>query len=293
MIYSMTGFGRGIAERDGHKVMVEIRSLNGKQLDLSLRLPHQFRAVDMELRKVLRERLLRGKVDVTVRILQDADAAEVKMDTERMYAYWKQIESFCSQYDMPFPSDVTGSILRMPEVFANPGDDAENEVNGSVLTLVHEAMQKAIDALDAFREQEGAMLGEVMRKNIECIRSLYARIGDFETQRITDIRERLLEQLKSLEQLDLDKGRLEQEMIYYIEKLDITEEKKRLENHLSYFLQTMEEKGTGKKLQFISQEIGREINTMGSKSNQADMQRLVVEMKDELEQIKEQVLNVL
>lgn len=292
MVQSMTGYGKGSVTRDGLKAVVEIRTLNSKQLDISVRMPQSLRSLEIDIRKAVAEKALRGKVDVTISIEDQNNTNRAKLNRDVILEYWLEILDLCNNSSLPFPSDVTGTIFKLPESITVASLDDEEE-DDKFKEILFEALNEALQALHEFRKQEGEMLGKVLANNIHNIRKHYSEVHKYEDQRIADIRQRLMDALEKLTQVEIDKGRLEQEMIYYIEKLDITEEKKRLENHLSYFLETLEEEASGKKLGFIAQEIGREINTMGSKSNNAEMQQLVVLMKDELEQIKEQVLNVL
>lgn len=292
MLQSMTGFGKGTSQNDGVKISVEIRTLNSKQLDLSVRMPNLLREFEIELRKEVAAQVVRGKVEVAVSMEGQQKKGSATLNREVILQYWEEISALCQETGMPHPLDVTASIMRMPDAISVNNETAPEET-ASYRDTLFEALALAIEALQAFRTQEGEMLEGVLRGNIENIRRHYDGVSLYEEQRVADIRARLTESLEKLQNVSYDTGRLEQELIYYIEKLDITEEKKRLENHLAYFLKTMEEPAAGKKLGFIAQEIGREINTMGSKSNQAEMQQIVVKMKDELEQIKEQVLNVL
>lgn len=295
MIYSMTGFGRGIATAPNKKITVEIKSLNSKQLDLSMRVPGYFRELEVELRNTLMHKLERGKVDLNVMVENTSPEASSSVNVEVLKAYKHQIEEASTELDVPLPVDWFQILMRMPDsmkVQLQTLDDAD-------VKAFREACCEAADRLNEFRESEGRKLYAFFLKKTANISQLLDQVEPFEKDRIVKIRERLETQLKRLSGIDYDQGRLEQELIFYIEKLDIAEEKTRLRSHINYFLETMggeNEKpasGQGKKLGFIAQEMGREINTLGSKSNDADMQKLVVMMKDELEQIKEQVLNVL
>lgn len=295
MIYSMTGFGRGIATAPNKKITVEIKSLNSKQLDLSMRVPGYFRELEVELRNTLMHKLERGKVDLNVMVKNTSPEASSSVNVEVLKAYKHQIEEASAELDVPLPVDWFQILMRMPDsmkVQLQTLDDAD-------VKAFREACSEAADRLNEFRESEGRKLYAFFLKKTANISQLLDQVEPFEKDRIVKIRERLETQLKRLSGIDYDQGRLEQELIFYIEKLDIAEEKTRLRSHINYFLETMggeNEKpasGQGKKLGFIAQEMGREINTLGSKSNDADMQKLVVMMKDELEQIKEQVLNVL
>lgn len=295
MISSMTGFGRGCSVTETKRIKVEIKSLNSKQLDLSMRMPSIYRELEVTLRPMLAEVLERGKVEVTVSVENIAPVATAIVNTELLGVYKTQFEEMGKALSLPEPADWYSLLLRMPDAMRQ--DVAVTDEAGE--QAVSEAMRLALDALVDFRRREGKKLYTFFVEKIRMIASLLKEIDPFEAERVPKIRERLEEQLGRLASVEYDRGRLEQEMIFYIEKLDVNEEKLRLSTHLNYFLETLggeedyPKAGQGKKLGFISQEIGREINTLGSKSNHAGMQRIVVRMKDELEQIKEQVLNVL
>lgn len=293
MLLSMTGFGKASVEVPGRKITVELKSLNSKQLDMAVRVPSIYREKELELRAHLANRLLRGKVDATVTVASEAGTEAAQINKAAMAAYVAEIREACAELGIPEPSDWQAVLLRLPDIFLS--NDADNEKISPVeMEALINAADEAADALIEFRMQEGAKLEEFFTVRIEAITELLEMVPQFETERVAKIRQRITESLSQIPQVDIDRSRLEQEMIFYIEKLDITEEKQRLAQHLSYFITTMHgEPGQGKKLGFIAQEMGREINTLGSKSNNADMQQLVVKMKDELEQIKEQVLNVL
>lgn len=291
MILSMTGFGKSVAELSNKKITVEIKSLNSKQLDLSTRLPVSCREKELEMRNLVSRRLERGKVDLSVHVETIAEDATVTLNVPLMATYKKQIEEVSSALSIPLPEDWYSVLLRLPDALKSesPGTISEDESATLINTL-----NLAIDELMQFRTEEGRKLEEFFKVRIENICRLLAEVPKYENERVAKIRTRIEEGLQNLGQVDYDKSRLEQEMIFYIEKLDINEEKQRLAQHLNYFLETMSAQyGQGKKLGFISQEMGREINTLGSKSNHAEMQKIVVKMKDELEQIKEQVLNVM
>ena len=299
MIQSMTGFGKATAEIANKKVTVEIKSLNSKQLDLMSKVNALYREREMEFRQMLQRELQRGKVDFSVSVELHASEQTPQINTEVVKAYKQQIDGLYKELNLAQPG-LTGDssalmlqlLLRMPETITMQTQTIEQEE----LNEVAEVVKQAIENIVAFRKQEGESLYKVFTEKIANIRALLASVEPYEKDRTEKIRQNLLDRLEKLP-VDYDKNRLEQEMIYYIEKLDINEEKHRLTNHLDYFLETMDSPmdagGHGKKLGFIAQEMGREINTLGSKSNQAEMQRIVVKMKDELEQIKEQVLNVL
>lgn len=291
MLLSMTGFGKAIVELPTKKITVEIKSLNSKQLDLSLRVPPTLREHEMELRNIIARNLERGKVEASVYVENTAGDTSVQFNIPLMKAYKAQYELMAKELGIAEPQDWYSLIVRLPDVLKS---DVPTETDSSTVEAVTNAMQQAVDALMEYRRAEGHKLDEFFSTRIEKIRSLLSEVPKYENERVARIRARLEEHLTKLPQVEYDRSRLEQEMIFYIEKLDINEEKQRLTQHLNYFLDTMKAPhGQGKKLGFISQEMGREINTLGSKSNHAEMQCLVVRMKDELEQIKEQVLNVM
>ena len=290
----MTGYGKAEAEYNGKKIHVEIKSLNSKNLDLNTRIATAYREKEMALRKLIAAELLRGKVDFTVWCEKASESVGSTINAATVADYVQQIQTVSAQVDglaAPVGADLWGVLARLPELTqAAPAEELSDEE----WNVVADAVQRAIKALQAFRLQEGEALAKKFALNIDHIEQLFHNIEPFEQSRVEKIRARLEERLAELTGVDYDKNRLEQELIYYIEKLDINEEKQRLSNHLRYFRETLAgEIGQGKKLGFIAQEMGREINTTGSKSNQAEMQNIVVKMKDELEQIKEQVLNVL
>lgn len=292
MIQSMTGYGKADVHYNGKKIHVEVKSLNSKSMDLSTRIAPLYREKEMELRQLLSKSLERGKVDFTLWVEKDETSAAGTINAEVVANYVGQIRQICKAQSLPEPENVWEVVLRMPEaVQVNTVEELTDEEWKVVLSAVNEA----IAGLVAFRKQEGEALYKKFTEKVDNIERLLGEIEPYETGRVDKIRQRLLERLQELKGVDYDKNRLEQELIYYIEKLDISEEKQRLTNHLRYFRETMQEseRGLGKKLGFIAQEMGREINTTGSKSNQAEMQNIVVKMKDELEQIKEQVLNVM
>ena len=290
MIQSMTGYGKALVAYQGKKINVEIKSLNSKQLDLSTRIAPLYREKEMEIRQMIAERVIRGKVDFCIWIEKDAVVDAAQVNTALMDNYYQQLKGFADARELSV-ADWIPILTRMPDVLTKSEveilDDAEWDV---VRTGVIEAIQHLVD----FRIQEGAALEKKFGEKIDNIEQLLLSIEPYEKARVEKIRGRIVDGLKQIPEAEYDKNRLEQELIYYIEKLDISEEKQRLANHLNYFRETMNDApGQGKKLGFIAQEMGREINTTGSKSNQAEMQNIVVKMKDELEQIKEQVLNAL
>ncbi len=293
MILSMTGFGKASMVYNNKKITAEVKSLNSKQLDFGVRTPQSHREIEMELRNDVSKALMRGKIDLFVYCEPIEGAASGTINIPMLQQYKAQIKEMANQLDLPEPEDWYSTLLRMPDALKT--DAKSNEADKDELAVVKTVVAQATDQLIAFRRQEGARLAAFFEEKIAAIQALLNEVPRYEEPRIKKIKGRILDALAKIKEVDYDKNRFEQELIYYIEKLDITEEKIRLQNHLNYFLETMnsEEPGQGKKLGFISQEIGREVNTMGSKANQADLQNLVVRMKDHLEQIKEQVLNVL
>ena len=295
MIASMTGYGKATFANENIKLTVEIKSVNSKQLDLVIRLPAVFREQEPLLRNKLSSVLERGKVEVNVSYENLRASSPVKINKEVIKEYKNQIDWLVCDLDIPRPHDLVSVLLRLPEALTIHNPEADEEENAILTKVTLEAAANFTD----YRIKEGKGLYEFFFEKIERIREYLGLTEKYETGRVNKIREKLELQLSKLQTIEIDKGRLEQEMIFYIEKLDVSEEKQRLRSHLDYFEETLGEPdetcvaGKGKKLGFISQEIGREINTLGSKSNDADMQKLVVMMKDELEQIKEQVLNVL
>lgn len=292
MIQSMTGYGKVIATLPDKKITIEIKSLNSKSLDLSTRIAPAYREKEIEIRRIIGEKLSRGKVDFSLWIEKEelTDSA-VTINQSLVESYYNQISTISKNLNIPLPNDWFTTLLRMPEVLSK---QEIQEVSEEEWNTVEKSIFEALELLTNFRIQEGAALEKKFRHNIDTIKELLVAIEPFEKERIEKIRERITEALQNAIEVDYDKNRLEQELIYYIEKLDVNEEKQRLKNHLKYFITTIEgTEGQGKKLNFIAQEMGREINTLGSKSNDATMQKIVVQMKDELEQIKEQVLNVL
>ena len=286
----MTGYGKAVAELPNKRITVEIRSLNSKQFDLSARIPSIYREKELILRNMLSRRLERGKVDLTMNVdLLNRDVSS-KIDPIILQQYHRELSSLATEMGIATPADWFPVLLRLPDVMRQENETLSEEEWNSIEVAISEALEELI----RFRQQEGEMLQQVLSGKIEAIRSLLAAVEPFEAERTEKIKSRLYESLSSLEGIEVDKNRLEQEMIYYLEKLDVNEEKTRLAHHLDYFMETLRDNNSqGKKLGFIAQEIGREINTLGSKSNQSGMQRIVVQMKDELEQIKEQILNVL
>ena len=291
MIQSMTGYGKATVSFGEKKIHVEIKSLNSKALDLSVRIAPLYREKEMEIRNLISKSLERGKVDFSLWIEKEASEAATPINAALMNAYYEQFKQITATTDIPMPEDLFTTLLRMPDVMTKV--DIQ-ELDDEEWQVVHQAIEEAINQLVEFRRQEGIALAKKFEEKLNNIGNLMKDIEPYEMERVTKIRERITEALEKTLSVDYDKNRLEQELIFYIEKLDINEEKQRLANHLNYFRETMNEgHGQGKKLGFIAQEMGREINTTGSKSNHAEMQNIVVRMKDELEQIKEQVLNVM
>ena len=297
MLLSMTGYGKSESQLRGRKFICEIRSLNSKSMDLSVRLSSQLRARELDLRTIVNQRLERGKVDLAMFTGDDNVGNQTSSFTP---INWDAVNYYAEQYKAHslgiLPPEVMAAILRFPDVLKLQEDTTD--LTDEEWANVQETLNKAIDAFIAFRTQEGAALQAMFNEKLDGIADLLAQVEPLEKGRVAKIKERLEQNLAKLSaetQAQTDRNRLEQEMIYYLEKLDITEEKVRLTNHIRYFRETMESEGNGvgKKLGFIAQEMGREINTLGSKSNQSEMQIIVVKMKDILEQIKEQVLNVL
>ncbi len=296
MIQSMTGYGKSVANYNGKKIHVEIKSLNSKALDLTTRVAPLYREKEIEIRNYIASELERGKIDFVLWIEKDECLGATPINTAMVADYYKQIKELSSSLNLDISglqsaSDWMKTLLRMPEVLSRTEVE---ELTDEEWAIVFEAVKVAVTNLVDFRKQEGEALAKKFQEKIDNISALLASIEPFEKERTEKIRQRIISNLTQFVGIDYDNNRLEQEMIYYIEKLDISEEKQRLTNHIKYFAETMESgHGQGKKLGFIAQEMGREINTTGSKSNQAEMQNIVVKMKDELEQIKEQVLNVL
>ena len=287
----MTGYGKADAEFQGKKIHVEIKSLNSKALDLTTRVAQLYREKEMEMRAMIQNSLERGKVEFSLWVEKGETVTAASINGNIVAAYAQQIKEISDKLGWNFPADPWSVIVRLPEITQSNAAETLSEEEWGV---VRQAVQEAIDHLVAFRKQEGVALAAKFAEKLDNIAALMEQIVPFEQSRVAKIRERLETRLEELKGVDYDKNRLEQELIYYIEKLDISEEKQRLANHLNYFRETMQNgHGQGKKLGFIAQEMGREINTTGSKSNQAEMQNIVVKMKDELEQIKEQVLNVM
>lgn len=290
MVHSMTGYGKAAVELPHKKLTIEIKSLNSKQFDLFTRIPMIYREKEIGLRNWLSKELERGKIDLSFTVEHISKDVSATIDHTLLKQYHQEITALSHELNISLPQDWFQTLLRLPDVMKQ---DAE-ELNEEEWSIIEKTIQKAVNELIGFRVQEGEMLRNLLEEKIENIRQLLQEIEPYESERIEKVKSRIHDGLATLENKEYDTNRFEQEMIYYIEKLDVNEEKSRLTNHLDYFIETLDEKKPqGKKLGFIAQEMGREINTLGSKSNHSDMQRIVVRMKDELEQIKEQILNVL
>ena len=287
----MTGYGKATAVYQDKKITAEVKSLNSKALDLSVRVAPIYREKEMEVRSMISQARERGQGEFNLWIEKEETAAETPLNAELMKAYYLQIKKVCEEQQIPEPTDYWTALMRMPDVMQR---NEVQQLAEEEWIVARDVVKACLIQIQDFRRREGEALQRKFEEKLDNIAALLQSIEPYEKSRTEKIRQRLEEGLQSIPNVEYDRGRLEQEMIFYIEKLDINEEKQRLTNHLAYFRQTMEEgHGQGKKLGFIAQEMGREINTTGSKSNQAEMQNIVVKMKDELEQIKEQVLNVL
>ena len=290
MIQSMTGFGKAVSELPNKKVTIEIKSLNSKQLDLNTRIPSIYREKEMEIRNFISQNIERGKVDLSIYVENIGRTISTQINQTALESYYNQIKEVAENLQIQIPNDWFSVLLRLPDTMKTEMEKLdENEWN-----IIFSTFQEALKQFKEFRIQEGAALQKIFEEKINNISKFAKIIEEYESERIQKIRTKILDALQKLDINNYDANRFEQEMIYYVEKLDVNEEKIRLNNHLKYFLETMEkETSQGRKLGFIVQEIGREINTLGSKSNHVEMQKIVVQMKDELEQIKEQILNVL
>ena len=294
MVLSMTGVGKSIVRHNNKTIIIFVKTLNSKQIDISTRIPALYREKELELRTMVSEKLVRGKVELSISIdeANTSLSGVQQINVEALRYYKEQLDNLNRELGLELGS--TEQLLKFPGVFVN-AESSIQELGDEEWAVVRQGLEVALEAVSAFRRQEGCMLEDVLRQSIKNIRSLLSKVDIPEQERIQQIRQKIEEGLKKLSIDGYDRGRLEQEMIYYIEKLDINEEKNRLRNHLDYFEAELDlsEGIQGKTLGFVAQEIGREINTLGSKSNNADMQQIVVKMKDELEQIKEQTLNIL
>jgi uncharacterized protein (TIGR00255 family) len=287
----MTGFGKATCEYEGKKIVVEIKSLNSKQLDLSLKIAPAYRNKELDIRTEILQKLERGKIDVAIYIDNSGKDAAAQINQSAFLSYMQQVKTLSKNLELPEPTNWFDLLLRLPDVLKTENIELEENEWQALKEIIYKAVEQVV----SFRIQEGKSLENVFLTKISNIGDLLEKVSPYETERIEKIRSRLEDNLQALsDKVNYDQNRLEQELIYYIEKLDINEEKVRLKNHLNYFLETMKlEPSPGKKLGFIAQEIGREINTLGAKANHSEIQKIVVKMKDELEQIKEQVLNVL
>lgn len=291
MIKSMTGYGTATAELRDKTVCVEIKALNSKQLDIYTRLPGNYKEKDIDIRNELASQLKRGKIECTISIEYKEDTQAQKLNAPVIISYYKQLKEILRNIDDKQDEPLLASVMRLPEVI----NADKEQLNPSEWSEVEQAIKKAIDDVDAFRIQEGRALRDDMLHRISLIEKLYKQIEPFEKERMITLRNKLENGLNELFPANgYDKNRLEQEMVLYLERFDITEEKVRLQNHCNYFREVVDEDdAVGKKLTFVAQEVGREINTLGAKANHSDIQRIVVLMKDELEKIKEQLMNVL
>lgn len=286
----MTGYGKSVAELPNKKITVEVKSLNSKQLDISTRLPYIYKEKDISVRNTVSRKLNRGKIDLNINVETISKNVSTKINHDILKQYLQDLKPLVAEMNVSEPNDWISILLQLPDVMKQEIEELDEDE----WVVIEKTIDKSIDELIEFRLQEGAMLKNILSEKIENIRQLLIEIEPYESERLERVKSKITEGLTNLENADYDKNRFEQEMIYYIEKLDVSEEKNRLSNHLDYFIETMnDEISQGKKLGFITQEIGREINTLGSKSNHSEMQRIVVQMKDELEQIKEQILNIL
>ncbi len=292
MILSMTGYGKASVTYQDKKITAEIKSLNSKALDLGTRIAPLYREKEMEVRSMIAATVERGKVEFNLWTEKDQATVEAPLNATLLGSYYQQLKQICEEQQIPMAEDPWHILLRMPDVMQRT--EVQQELTDEEWQAASQAISQCLEQFVNFRKQEGAALQKKFEEKLSNIANLLTQIEPYEKSRVEKIRQRIVEGLQSIPSIEYDRNRLEQEMIYYIEKLDINEEKQRLANHLRYFQETMDNgHGQGKKLGFIAQEMGREINTTGSKSNQAEMQNIVVKMKDELEQIKEQVLNVM
>ncbi|MGN0032276.1 MAG: YicC/YloC family endoribonuclease [Candidatus Limimorpha sp.] len=289
MIRSMTGYGKAEQIYNTNLISVEIKTLNSKQLDLSLRTPQELKPYELSYRNEIAFSLQRGKIDVTISITNTDVSQNTHIEKEVVASYFQQMTDISKEFNIPESKDIAAILFRMPGIFASP----EQEYDDEFLAKILETLSQAINTTNDFREKEGAILKKDLLKRVELILQYLEAVEPFEKNRHQNIKGKLLKNLQELTSGEYDENRFEQELIFYLEKLDITEEKVRLRKHCDYFNETIDEENAGKKLGFIAQEMGREINTLGSKANDADIQRLVVKMKDELEKIKEQLFNIL
>jgi uncharacterized protein (TIGR00255 family) len=293
MIYSMTGWGKAVCELPGKKLTIEIKSLNSKQLDLSVRMPSVFKDKELELRNIVSEKLLRGKVDLTIMMEQTSKQSLAVFNADIIKQYHDQLKKIASDLDIPLGGEILSALMRLPDALSSGTEEYVEADWPTVLNSIGEA----IDGVLNYRLSEGKVLENDFSKRIQTIENLIPEVEVFESRRIQKIREKILSSLEGINMngsMKIDKDRFEQELIYYLEKIDVTEEKVRLRNNCHHFNEVALESGVvGKKLGFVVQEIGREINTLGSKANDSDMQKIVIQMKDELEKVKEQLMNIL
>lgn len=287
---SMTGFGKAEIALDKLHIIVELRSLNSKYLDLSVKVPSFLKEIELKARKTIKEKLERGKVELLIHYEKNKENTAVTLNKEQISSYFKELKEISENLNIDATSNLLGHVLKLPDTIENKKEIVTNEDLGKIITCV----EKAANELNHFRSQEGEALKNELQKRVSSIQKHLNSVTPFENERLPKVKSKILDAANTLNLKDqLDEKRLEQELLYYAEKLDITEEKVRLNEHCTHFLNTLDVKGSGKKLGFITQEMGREINTLGSKSHHLEIQKIVVEMKDELEKIKEQVLNVL
>jgi len=287
----MTGFGRASTEYDGKKIIIDIKTLNSKNIDITTRIPNAYREKEIEVRKLLSNELQRGKIEFCIFVETNGGETNAKLNDKIILDYYNQLKNLCDANNIPFSNDVLSSIIRMPDVVATNIEELNEEEWEHILKFINQA----IDDCKDFRKHEGSVLAQDIITNLNSITNLLNQVSQYEEERIEIIKDRLSISLNEVvDTANIDANRYEQEIIFYLEKLDINEEKVRLKKHCDYFLETLNtEIYSGKKLGFIAQEMGREINTLGSKANHVEIQKLVIMMKDELEKIKEQVLNIL
>ena len=290
MTHSMTGFGKSEVTIGHLHINIEIRSLNSKFLDLTLKIPTVFKEIDSSLRSVMKNELKRGKVELAIHYEKINPSSKITINKEQLKNYYNQLKEISTELNNQNDKDFMGYALKLPEVIQHQKETVDKQSNEILINAVKEACRD----LNSFREKEGESLQKELLNYINSILDNLIKINPFEKERLPKVKDRLFNSIEELNlKSQIDEKRLEQELIYYAEKLDLTEEKVRLKEHCSHFMETLREMNSGKKLGFISQEMGREINTLGSKANQLSIQKIVVEMKDELEKIKEQVLNIL
>ncbi len=291
MLVSMTGFGKATCTLENKKLTIEVKTLNSKQLDVNTRIPGYYKEKEIVIRNLISEKLVRGKIDFSIYAELSGNESGSIIDTEAVKTYFNQLNTIATELGIADKSDILSNIMRMPDVLKTE----RKELNEEEWSALEQAIIEALNDVTKYRKQEGSPLEKDIIDRIETIARLHSEVEQFENERIERIKERLNQNLTELVNNEsYDKNRFEQELIFYLEKFDITEEKVRLNHHCEYFLKTIKmDEPVGKKLGFISQEIGREINTMGSKANHQEIQKLVIQMKDELEKIKEQLLNIL